>query len=414
MYLLSAGEVSVNGSPAQGPGGYVDAALPKFFDAYLKTVAVRYDARLDAAQQAEVRALRWSGERAFQPLHGAGFYFPAVYLPQVAAFALGRAIDLSVFHTYWLARLFCIAVCVGLVAAAMRIARPPPAAMAVLLLPMSVFQALSPTIDGLTMALTLLALACCQRLVPAREGRSEGAERGLFMAMCLCCVLVCTTRLHMLPLLALPLFAAWRRRSGREGLAGMVTLAAVGGWLAFAMATAVDTRVDKGAGAAQILAFYLRDPLAFVEVVRRSVADPQLGRFYADSFIGVLAWLDTRLPSPAYPALWLGLALLVVVSAFLRDRVPDGGWRALLVFCGLASGLMVFLALLVSWTPHPASTVQGVQGRYFLGPALLLAWAAGTPQAVAGWRRGAWLLAVGAFAVASLGALVVTLAARYA
>ena len=44
-----------------------------------------------------------------------------------------------------------------------------------------------------------------------------------------------------------------------------------------------------------------------------------------------------------------------------------GGLLAL----ALASAALVFLALLVTWTPHPAALVQGVQGRYFIVPALL-------------------------------------------
>jgi uncharacterized membrane protein len=408
-WLLSQGELSVNRHPAQGPGGYVDAAWPKFFDAYLKTVAVRYDARLTPRQEEEVRALRFGEGRTFQPLHGAGYYFPAIYAPQVAAFALGRALDLGVHRTYWLARLACIGAVVALLALACRVARPPPLAAALVLLPMTVFQMLSPTIDGLTTALTLLALALFQRLVAGRDGRPWD-----FAVLCACCVLVCTTRLHMLPLLALPVAAAmWRRGRGEVTLA-LVTVMAVVGWLDFAMSTAVDTRVARGATASQILGFYLVNPAAFFEVVGRSLNDPRLGAFYADSFIGVLAWLDTRLPQAAYPLLWLGLALLVVVSSFLRTRGRDAAFRAVLILCALASIALVFLALLVSWTPHPAQTVQGVQGRYFIGPALMLAYGIGAPQAAgSGWRRGVWALSVGSFALGSLGALVATLLARY-
>ncbi|MEG0003422.1 MAG: hypothetical protein RR857_16790, partial [Comamonas sp.] len=35
----------------------------------------------------------------------------------------------------------------------------------------------------------------------------------------------------------------------------------------------------------------------------------------------------------------------------------------------------IFTALLISWTPHPATIVHGIQGRYFIVPFLLLAYA---------------------------------------
>jgi uncharacterized membrane protein len=44
---------------------------------------------------------------------------------------------------------------------------------------------------------------------------------------------------------------------------------------------------------------------------------------------------------------------------------------ALTAFGSLAA---IFLALLVTWTPHPAQTIDGVVGRYLLIPALLLSY----------------------------------------
>jgi hypothetical protein len=41
---------------------------------------------------------------------------------------------------------------------------------------------------------------------------------------------------------------------------------------------------------------------------------------------------------------------------------------------------IIFLSLLVQWTPHPATIILGVQGRYFFGPALLLSIALSRPM----------------------------------
>jgi len=35
----------------------------------------------------------------------------------------------------------------------------------------------------------------------------------------------------------------------------------------------------------------------------------------------------------------------------------------------------MFLWMLVAWTKHPALTIQGVQGRYFLVPVIMAAYA---------------------------------------
>ena len=54
----------------------------------------------------------------------------------------------------------------------------------------------------------------------------------------------------------------------------------------------------------------------------------------------------------------------------------------LLIAMALLSALSVFLLLLVAWTPDPthAQLIEGVQGRYFLVPALMVAMALAAPQ----------------------------------
>jgi uncharacterized membrane protein len=42
----------------------------------------------------------------------------------------------------------------------------------------------------------------------------------------------------------------------------------------------------------------------------------------------------------------------------------------------MGSAAAVLLTLLIFFTPHPAESIRGVQGRYFLIPALILAYSA--------------------------------------
>ena len=62
--------------------------------------------------------------------------------------------------------------------------------------------------------------------------------------------------------------------------------------------------------------------------------------------------------------------------------------RSALVLTGVAGTLLAFLAMLFTWTPHPATLVQGVQGRYLLVPAMLLLLAVCSWEpAVQPWRQ---------------------------
>src|SRR5690606_19536224 len=85
-----------------------------------------------------------------------------------------------------------------------------------------------------------------------------------------------------------------------------------------------------------------------------------------------------------------------------------GDWKArtVLLFSALCSILMVFFSMLVTWNPHPALLIQGVQGRYFLVPFIVVSYALGgaTLPFEGAARKVAWglvlvLVAAGAYSV---------------
>ena len=220
--------------------------------------------------------------------------------------------------------------------------------------------------------------------------------------------------MHLLPLLILPFFVAWRKSSLRDAYVGIVLLMCSVGWLFFAMHGSHDSRVVRAQTTGELLVYYASDPLAFFRVVTASMNNPDLSVFYQQSFIGILGWLDTRLPTVAYPALWAGLGVAALASLSFKELRRDWPVRLLLLGVALMSFGLIFLALLVSWTPHPASLVQGVQGRYFVVPVICLGYAlngfVATSDRSKIWSgRTVSLL----FASLSLGFLVFTLLDRY-
>jgi len=406
-YAISKGSWLLREDPALGSGAAVDQALLAYMHEYLSTITRSAQTPLPPQRREAAEQLRWSGAERFYPLAGTNYYMPLVYAPHAAGMLAGRSMQLTVADTYRLVRLACIASCVLLLAAAWRVLRPPPIALALLLLPMTLFQLVSPTLDGVTTCLAVLALSLF-----FAGAAGERWTRAWSWALAAAVVLLATTRIQLLPLLAAPLYVAWARRSRRDGWLGVAGVLATLAWLAYALATTVDVRVQRTHGTAELLLHYAAAPLEFTRVLWASVSDPELSRLYAHSFIGVLGWLDTWLPLPAYPALWSGLALCTLASmasADLRAALPA---RVLLGAAAAACAVLVFLALLLTWTPHPARTVQGVQGRYFIVPALLAAYALG---ASAQQRRAPGLVGiiVAGFAVVSLWALGTTLLARY-
>jgi hypothetical protein len=368
-YMLSRGQLILHTPAGASSGGMVDTGLTSYLGAYY-AIAARPHRKLSADETAAARRVRWSGKEEFSAAPGTGYYLPIIYLPQAAGLAVGKLLGLTVERSYYLARFAALLAVAGLLVAAFSLHVTSPLVIGLLVIPMSVFQAASASLDGVSNALAIFAIAAFLRLCADRRG--EGWR--LFILFAGSVVVLATSRVHLLPLLALVPIAGWRFGRRRALLVSGIAAAAVLLWLAIAMATTVDTRRAIGASPAVIALFYLQHPLRFLEVLAASLS-PDLLRFYRDSFIGILGWLDTRLPAQAY--VWIAVALVLAGLSSISVRKPPGGWLAAgaLAAAALASVLLAFFALLVTWSPHPAGVIEGIQGRYFLVPVLMLAYA---------------------------------------
>lgn len=390
-------------------GGKIDLALADFTAMHL-TLAREAAKRFSEAEKDLIVNTNWQGIRHFQSLPGTGYYFPAIYAPQALGLAVGQLLGLSVQHSYDLAKGFTLLVCLVLLGVAFKLMPPNPLAIAILLLPMNVFQLLSPTIDGLTTSLAVLSISLFIMLIDHRRKPSLAAS----CCLAICIFLLTTSRTHLLPLLFLPFYLAWQRQSRRDFYLGCFISVAALGWVLFALQTTNDPRIVRNQTTAQLLTQYAVNPFAFFKIVWASVSDGALFTFYQESFIGILGWLDTPLEKYFYPILWVELAVCALASVSVFRLRKDWSARLLLVVLGFATIGLVFLAMVVTWTPHPATVVDGVQGRYFVAPAILLSYGiSGCTTNQHPIRHWIGALTVAVFALTSLTALLMALWGRY-
>lgn len=390
-------------------GGFIDQGLLTFSDRYM-VLAGKADKRLSPEDQGQLAQIDWTGVARYFPLPGTGYYFPAVYAPQAAGLAAGQLLHLTVAQSYQLMRACTLLACFAMLWLACRLLMPSPLAAAIILLPMSLFQMLSPTIDGLTTSLAVLAVSLFLTSMDRHRKYSPAASCGL----AICIFLLATSRTHLLPMLMLPFYLAWHRQSRRDLYLGFIVTVGAIGWVLFALHSTNDPRIVRSHTTTQLLIQYAADPLAFFKVVLSSVTDDGLFTFYQRSFIGILGWLDTPLDEYFYPILWTGVAICALASVSVSTLQKE--WSARLLLAGIAVACigLVFLAMLVTWTPHPASVVQGVQGRYFVVPAILLGYAAsGSATQQPPVRRWISAIVVAGFALTSLIALTMALFSRY-
>jgi hypothetical protein len=141
----------------------------------------------------------------------------------------------------------------------------------------------------------------------------------------------------------------------------------------------------------------------------------------------------------AYPTLWWGLTAVAVLSLPWRGaRRGTGLDRMALALCALGSSFLVFMLMLITWSPFPTHLIEGVQGRYFITPAIVAAYAmapwptissplkrqaamlnkpqgrsAGAESTKLKVMSATGLIAIGVFSVISFNFLAETLLARY-
>ena len=95
-------------------------------------------------------------------------------------------------------------------------------------------------------------------------------------------------------------------------------------------------------------------------------------RGYFTEFIGVLGWLDTSLPLSYYRGATVMLVVAAAAVMLGAKGKPMTAGSYLIVAAGIAfAAVGVFLVEYVTWTVPGHPSVEGVEGRYFLAPALV-------------------------------------------
>lgn len=403
-YALSQGRILLATPHANvGSGVWVNDGLLAYMALY-EHLPFNAAARLGAEAQESAGMIGWQRTETFSGAPGTGYYLPVVYLPQALALGLGRATGASIDASYRAARLFA-----GIVAALLlylAFLRWPPSMlmMALLLLPMTLFQWSGAGIDAVSIGATALALSLW--LQQEAEGTPASARRIVAVGTLLVIVVGC--RFHMAPLLLVPLWMA-RPFSLRRIALGLAPFAAIAAWTTTALEITLDPRTNSTSASDKLLA-YAAEPGRLIDVAWTTATTPAITDFYGRSFVGVLGWLDTELPPPVYAA-WgivLGAALVWALAVADWRRARPG--HALTASLGIASAALVPLLLLLMWTAFESPTIDGVQGRYFLLPALALAMAIPAPR---GGQKGRLVTDVGSVftLIVALYTLVVTLPA---
>jgi hypothetical protein len=339
-------------------GWWLPDSIPAVSARYLGSDAVDPGIRHRTASVAErledLKRPLHPDRRSLHPV--ANVYFPTGYAPQAAGIWLGRQLGLGPLGLLYAARVANALFGLALVALALRLLPTgAPVALSLALLPGAMQGFASASADALTVGGGFVLASAAMR---ATLGLSHGRLAALAVA---------AVGLGKYAYLPMGLSALGGRR--RAVLLALVAAAAVVVALWVKSNSVAFQSVRPGVDFAGQVAFVAAHPLNFLAAaaVTLTLGGAGLGR----GFLGTLGWGTLLLPPPVYGLLGMGLllSLFAAMPAVQLPRRTLATWAVL----GLGTGLVIMLAMYINWTPVGSPVVLGVQGRYFLPIAPLMA-----------------------------------------
>jgi uncharacterized membrane protein len=409
-YSLTRGDIVFSAPAGQSSGGLIDSGLAMYMHAYSE-IPFRPDRKVTTEQTRNADRIGWTGEYEFRPAPGMAYYFPGIYAIHALGLYAGESLQLSVSKTYHLTRVLLLIAISVILFFAFQLVTPSFMTVTLLILPMSLFQFASATLDGITTALAMLVVAIFLR---SYRSSSRIEARYLWTALFIW-LLLASSRQQIFPMCILLLAAGYKQKRYLLIFSVVAGAVAVIGWQALMINTVVDGRKALGATSSEIILFYLQNPIELFGVLARTLRDQDVLKGYFSSFIGLLGWLDTPFPGAEYKYFFLMMIPFIFASIDWRGWRTYRTERLLLVFSATCAMGIVFLAILVQWTPHPAVVIDGVVGRYLLVPALMISYAFSRMEKisdVAPTQAVAWA-GVGMFGIISVVMTVDLLSGRY-
>lgn len=413
--MISHGQLLlVPGSANKGrEGGLVDSNLIVFIESMMGISGNGASKEKTPALVNDLGRIKWAHKQTFANAAGTGYYLPIIYAPHALGLFISRKLDLSMRASYEITRTLVVATSLAIMGWAFCLYTPNILSTMLLTTPMALFQLNSPTIDGLCTAMAILAIGLWLQVSSSDRYRNHGELSWQEISLYGLILVLCAARTNLLPTLLVPLALVASQPTRQRVAAVLFMYLLTAAWIAFGISTTHDSRVVRDHTTVNILINYLSNPGEFFDLLNRTISDFEIRRFYRHSFFGILGWLDTPIPRQAVRIFFAAIIITALVLIAITPWRREWPKRTIFLLIGVASTLLVFFALAISWNNYPSEKIWGVQGRYFLIPMLFIAASIGRVEAGGRISRPAEKVALTAFLIYSLYVLTSTLSAQY-
>lgn len=301
---------------------------------------------------------------------------PVGYVASAVGIAIGRLINLGAVPLFYLGRLFNSAAFILLVYFAMK--KMPFGKIFILvvcMLPMTLHLCASYSYDCIILGLAMLFVAEILSIIYGKN-----TTRSQIIICCILAFLLAPSKLVYFPIVFMALLIpadTLRRLYKRPWLLKMsIIISGFVGFLIF-QASAIfnggntcntvvwsDKYISWANEKGFSVSWVLHNPIHTLTMIANTFIT-RSDFYFMSAFGGSLGWF--QIPLPMY--LYLPFALLLILSFFRRRdekcvfRFSERCWILVLSFCTV---ILIIMSMFLTWTPQSCSSVEGVQGRYFL------------------------------------------------
>lgn len=343
--------------------------------------------RFDYDTMRELSAREPSNEAAFYKTHLAALN-PTAYLLSSAFVALVRLIvgSINAYTTLWCAKLANLLFYAFVIRWAIQKTGAFRNTMFLLaLMPMAIFQGASTSYDAILIPAAFLLFAYATKiLLSPAEYRITRED---IVAICFASACICGVKIAYAPLILILLsihvkkFGSWKRWGICVGMVAAM------GIVFYVAPTLITGQITHGAASAlseaqmQQEAYFKSHLGHFPSVILHTV--DHFGKYWIETFIGVLGWLDTF-----FPTAFTVLFFLISTFNAVMDACGTRGVRLSTRLLSLAGVAIFFVGTLytmyVRWNPELFGIIGGDlafggQGRYFIPVALFTVLAVSNP-----------------------------------
>lgn len=317
--------------------------------------------KITPREVARMGTYHWGSGYAYANFGNTAIYPPVVYIMPAVGVFIGKLLHMSIINTLCLSRLLNAALTIMLSFFALKIAKRSNLLLFIaLLFPMTIAMNVSVSQDAVLISCAFLFIAIVDHV--------EFGDQDIYKPwqIALMVLLLGVIAIGKPPYVLFAFVLLFLKLKPRIKLAGIsITLLMLFGWLyinkaAFSIHFAPP---QLHVNAKLQVQHITHDPLSFIRM------------FFAPNFsiikvilrtvVGVLGWLDL-----AFPVFYYDLAyavfLLGVFLSFKWKSWDNAMLRTALIICVIATLAGVITAQYVTWTALGSTSLDGIQGRYFL------------------------------------------------